>query len=572
MDVLTRVPTGRLVVLGDPGGGKTMLTVRLVLDLLAHRTSGGPVPILAPVASWDPSNQGLRDWLVDWLTIDYPALAGPAPIGRAEPSQAEALLASGLILLILDGLDEIPEHVRGPAISRINNAIRPGERLVVTCRSREYQDAIRPEVGVEVTLRAAAAVQLRPLNADTVRDYLVEDAAGPVAKARWKPVMKLLGTEAPAAQALSTPLMVGLARAIYNPRPGEISGTLRDPAELCSPDLTDRTMVESMLFDAFILAAYRHDSKGPGKAQEAERWLTFLASHLQYTIGEPRLAWWQLRRAIPRVIFRLAVALAFVILYGLALALQLGMAKTAGHGFVAGFKYGLVLGLALALTGTFFVSLLSHKEQDQVPSRGVRISANGLGYGLMMGGLSGFAGAVVAVFQSGLASGLGLVLGISMTVGYMTWVGGGIAAKSGDLTVAASPRTVLTHDEQAALSLMLLGGLGSGLAAGLVAGLELGLAAGLEYGLAIGLLVGLFLAGNRTAWPSFMFTRGWLSFHRRLPWSLMPFLADAHQRGILRQSGAVYQFRHIELQHRLASRDVGESRASSPAKPPSPAA
>ena len=34
----------------------------------------------------------------------------------------------------------------------------------------------------------------------------------------------------------------------------------------------------------------------------------------------------------------------------------------------------------------------------------------------------------------------------------------------------------------------------------------------------------------------------------------MSFLADAHRRGVLRQAGAVYQFRHIELQHRLATR------------------
>jgi hypothetical protein len=34
----------------------------------------------------------------------------------------------------------------------------------------------------------------------------------------------------------------------------------------------------------------------------------------------------------------------------------------------------------------------------------------------------------------------------------------------------------------------------------------------------------------------------------------MSFLADAHQRGVLRQAGAVYQFRHVELQRRLAIR------------------
>ena len=39
--VLAHGPTRRLVVLGDPEAGKTMLMVRLVLDLLARRAVGG---------------------------------------------------------------------------------------------------------------------------------------------------------------------------------------------------------------------------------------------------------------------------------------------------------------------------------------------------------------------------------------------------------------------------------------------------------------------------------------------------------------------------------------------------
>jgi hypothetical protein len=96
---------------------------------------------------------------------------------------------------------------------------RYGEQLVVTCRSQQYHDAVRPEDGVEATLRGAAAIQLRPLDADAVRRYLCADASGPAARARWDPVLTLLGTGAPAGQALDTPLMVGLARAIYNPAP-----------------------------------------------------------------------------------------------------------------------------------------------------------------------------------------------------------------------------------------------------------------------------------------------------------------------------------------------------------------
>src|SRR5262249_43819037 len=109
-----------------------------------------------------------------------------------EATQAGSLLAAHLILPILDGLDEIPEEVRGSAISRINDALRPRERGVVPCRSQQYRDAVRPAGGTEVTLRGAAAVQLRPLAADVVRDYLVDDAGGPAAKARWDPVLKLV--------------------------------------------------------------------------------------------------------------------------------------------------------------------------------------------------------------------------------------------------------------------------------------------------------------------------------------------------------------------------------------------
>jgi hypothetical protein len=60
-EMLTRVPTGRLVVLGEPGAGKTILMVRLVLDLLARRESGDPVPILVSAASWNPVKEDLRD-------------------------------------------------------------------------------------------------------------------------------------------------------------------------------------------------------------------------------------------------------------------------------------------------------------------------------------------------------------------------------------------------------------------------------------------------------------------------------------------------------------------------------
>ena len=96
-------------MLGEPGAGKTMLMVRLVPDLLACRADGGPDPILASVASWNPASQDLRDWLGTQLLIDYPVLATPA--GRHDRIDSRRCAAlCGLILPILDGLDEIPNR------------------------------------------------------------------------------------------------------------------------------------------------------------------------------------------------------------------------------------------------------------------------------------------------------------------------------------------------------------------------------------------------------------------------------------------------------------------------------
>jgi hypothetical protein len=192
-----------------------------------------------------------------------------------------------LIVPILDGLDEILEGVRGAAVSRINDALRPGEQLVTTCRSQQYRDAVRPEGGIEATLRGAAAVELRPLDTDAVRDYLRDDAAGPVARARWDPVFEALGADSPTTEATGWPLMVGLARAIYSPRPGELAGTLPDPAKLCSPALADRagrSAAAPRLRRTAGSARPGRPGTGPGgPGAEAERGL----QRLTVRIGQP---------------------------------------------------------------------------------------------------------------------------------------------------------------------------------------------------------------------------------------------------------------------------------------------
>jgi hypothetical protein len=95
----------------------------------------------------------------------------------------------------------------------------------------------------------------------------------------------------------------------------------------------------------------------------------------------------------------------------------------------------------------------------------------------------------------------------------------------------------------------------------------------LKLQLAIGAVVGLSgwlafsFAASRSAWPGWLVSRSWLAIRGQVPWRLTTFLADAHMRGIVRQQGAAYQFRHLQLQHRLASRAATTGRAPTVTSP-----
>ena len=70
----------------------------------------------------------------------------------------------------------------------------------------------------------------------------------------------------------------------------------------------------------------------------------------------------------------------------------------------------------------------------------------------------------------------------------------------------------------------------------------------------VGGLTGAFsYAFAFTAWGQWVIlSRVWLPLTGKLPWSMVTFLDDAYRRGVLRQAGAVYQFRHARLQDHLS--------------------
>ncbi|WP_159049497.1 NACHT domain-containing protein [Streptomyces sp. NRRL WC-3618] len=605
LEVFTaRVPTRRLVVLGEPGAGKTMLLVKLAEGLIDWRAgeAGRPVPVIFSLGSWNPFGQGLYEWMASCLVRDYPGLEQPvsAPGGRGSVTRGRALLDQRMILPVLDGLDELPALSRSAALDAINRSLTPGQGVVVSSRTCEYREAAASDGRISIKLAGAAGIELQPLDAAVIASYLVRDAGDDAsALRRWEPVIQQLGADSPVGLTLRTPLMLFLARTIYNPRPG----TDRDvvvpvPAVLCDPALfPDRAALECHLFDAFVPAAYRPLVPGaapPFPVDQAKRALTFFARHLDHDLrGTPDLAWWRLPLTLPRsptALFVWTIAAMTVLIpvsvvgacaggvtYGLVSRMTGGSWADLAVGVVAMGSAGFVLAVVFAIGSAGVIA-------TRVPLSGSsriwsRESAplNAVGWSIASRGVL-LAAAVGLAVGTAVAAVVGVSVGIG--VGFPIAIGGvilgGVRPAAADVTKAGDPASLLARDRRSFLR-----GIFTAVTAGMITAGAVSAAwnplsqdftgavvRGAISGATVGLVVAImYVAADmpyRSAWLPFTVTRWYLTLRCGLPRDLMGFLSDAHERGVLRQVAGLYQFRHVDLQRRLAGEPAHDARQIPP--------
>ncbi|MFF8717711.1 NACHT domain-containing protein [Streptomyces sp. NPDC015184] len=616
-----RVPTRRLVVLGEPGSGKTVLLIRLLQDLIQRREDGEPVPVLFSLASWDPTHDSLEAWLAEQLRRSHPGLRAPAPTITATPGTrptdlAQALLATGSIVPLLDGFDELPPALHTVALDTLNRTMPARQPLVLSSRAAPYRTALtRPDATVR--LNGAAGIHLLPLTPQAAADYLRRDAGGPHAPAanRWNQVITHLGTSTPAGQALSTPFGLFLARTVYNPRPQATPGPHPHPDELCdTAAYPTRTALDTHLLNAYIPAAYspHNPNPSPWTKLQALHTLTFLAHHLEnHRDGTPNLAWWELHHAVSartkRIIYGVlgGIGMAFLAVStgdpwgGFAFGFSLVLASTVLSLLLPAIRRtpGTRLNLALrALAYSLTLSLLwmafsllakillgietpgwrdlaalylfiggavimpltfFRRTRTGVPKARIRWSLGSTLIGLLwVPGLTILGALAVGIIYSASAkytypgAYFGFFLGTPIALLYV--VARAMRSEPSDLTTEVGAAPLLARDRRICLMFAPMGGLASGpiITLTIFAGASRAEAAiVVGCGVVIGLTVGAF----HTAWADFVASRTYLAIRRRVPWRLMPFLQDAHEhRGVLRQIGTVYQFRHIELQRHLA--------------------
>ncbi|MEV7129212.1 trypsin-like serine protease [Streptomyces sp. NPDC093260] len=588
----------RLVITGDAGSGKTLLAYELVHRVLARKHYDGPVPVPVGLSEWDTSAT-FADWFSTRLGQEY--------LGGSE-TKARELLASGHIMPVLDGLDEMdPTDSRRPrAVAALAQLNRFAGSLALTCRSDEYTELSH----ADQRLLDCATVRIEEVQPADGQRFLEERARNRARLAELKDGLFAPGTATRAV--LSSPWMLTLASLASQTEAGaaKLRSFIGAPASggrerelhaalleelipsLCEPDPTDRhrsypaQAVTQWL--RLLTANLRGGPAAPTDDSGAVTPSRDLAIHTLWPVAGPRSA-------------RYAAA-AITIACWLPALLSLAVCLHHNHALP---RPGAVL-LAL-LTPAPLLSAWNARARYVQPRRILfqrlrsRIGWHRIALGTTLGGVlmlpltplfgPGFALAAGAGFAAVFGFGLALSVRADIDRRHL---------------VAVSTPSALAVTVAAGLLAGRLGdfiGLTAGCGAGAI-GLAVGVPAGLRAarrnnggdpdpdppgvptplsplrndamaGVVSGAVVAaLTLYGTlsvewlRVPWPLAVVTAlacsvaagpgfvavtsrqylGLISVTRgKLPWRLAAFLRWCHERGLLRSAGTVYQVRHDEL-------------------------
>ncbi|MGB6687156.1 MAG: CHAT domain-containing protein [Terracidiphilus sp.] len=181
---------GSLLVLGEPGSGKTVALLELARDLLqsAETDPSLAVPVVFNLSSWAAKKSSLSDWMTAELTLKY----------QIPKATGSAWLCSGSLFPLLDGLDEVTADSRAACVDAINAWLQDAlSGVVVCCRFKEYNQ-------LPSRLNLSGAVRMQPFSREQVLTF-VQEAGAPLAALRT-----LLEQDSGLLLDARTPLMLSL--------------------------------------------------------------------------------------------------------------------------------------------------------------------------------------------------------------------------------------------------------------------------------------------------------------------------------------------------------------------------
>jgi hypothetical protein len=370
-----------LLILGEPGGGKTTSLLDLARTLLdrAEDDIRERVAVVLNLSSWK-RKQPIEEWISNELSEKYRI---PRKIGRF-------WLERGYLLPLLDGLDEIEPSMHPDCVAALNSFIEDFKPsgLVVCCRLNEYR-------WLPKRLKLNGAICIEPLSSEEVSKYLVAGGS------KLAALREAIDGDAVLHELAQTPLMLGImSLACQGADGGQFARQKGDPEvrrkqifRLYVEQMFQRKGTASLVFPKAKILGWL--SWLAGKMRENSQ-SVFLVEGLQPS--------WLMARHTTSISLRRPQALSFtaiadwcsatlISLHALSTKMQMlafGMLAALGFGLVFGVIGGLFIGLNSGLS--YWLS-------------GLKYGLSGLSYvpvGGLISGLSIFAGVRLVVGQNRL--------------------------------------------------------------------------------------------------------------------------------------------------------------------------
>ncbi|NEO47358.1 MAG: NACHT domain-containing protein [Moorea sp. SIO4A3] len=532
IDIFDQISPGRtLLILGEPGSGKTTTLLELTRDLIARAEQDidYPIPVVLNLSSWGYNRQNIAGLLIEELNNKYDI---PNKFGQA-------LVRKQQLLLLLDGLDEVKAEYRDDCIIALNNFLyQYGADLVVCSRIKDYQ-------ALSNRLNFASAVYLRLLTLEQIYHYL--DSVG----ADFTGLRVLMIEDRGLEELARSPLMLKIMTLAYQ--------------GVAVEDLPRTDLVEErrkQLFSDYIEKMFnRRRANQQYSNAQTKYWLAWLAQRIIqeqqtiFSIERMQPTW--LPNRIQRIVYSTLLRLVYVLIFYLTGGLLFGLMGGVAFGLTGGVVFSLLLGLG------------SRKEIKPVEIMDlvqIRLE-NGLNFKQIIKGIRRLSVGVIIGLTFGVSFGLTgeIVFGLVFALVF-GWIGG---LFSSNVEFKAAPNQGIFRSAVNAGSLGLFSGLICGLIAGIIHGLLRGIIDGLSAGIIHGLSTGLITGVITTLLMSTLTNAGIACIQHFLlriilfrsgyiPWNYARFLDYATDRVFLQKVGGGYMFVHRLLLEHFATLEPWE--------------
>ncbi len=330
----------KLVILGEPGAGKTVLLLQLAQHLIdeARHEPTKPIPVVLSLTSWAAERLPFEDWLKKELFDKY----------SLPRKLADSLVLGDQLAYLLDGLDEVAEDYREDCLKAIQHFMeqeRPDTDYVLCSRRMQFN-------ALQTRLKVVGEIVMQPLTLNEALAYLEE--------AEFAGLRALLEESSPLWGLVRVPFMLHIMAAVAR---GETTTALR----LALADKRDGDDLRSYFIGAYLSRRLREKTNPRyPDVKRTRRQLAWLAHKLvsfdqtDFYIEELQPTW--LADDDQRKRYRRRTGLAYGLAFGLAVGLAVGLAGGLAVGLAVGLENGLENGGRAVIQHSVLRSMLTHDE------------------------------------------------------------------------------------------------------------------------------------------------------------------------------------------------------------------